>query len=459
MGKIKPSRWRKGCAILYLVMLLSLVPGWCGITAGEERPQVYTVDIENTVTMGTARHLARGLQMAEKNGAEAVVIRLNTPGGLVSATLEMLQDMSAARLPVITYVSPQGAIAASAGTFILLNGHIAAMAPGTTCGAAMPVTVVPTGEGTKAADQKTINFLAGHMKSIARERGRPADLAQKFVTDNLVLNNREALDQGVVDYNAETLEELLQKVHGATVQTGDRSRTLNTAGAQVSPVPMSINEKAVNLISNPTLAMILLTIGIYGLIIGFYSPGIFLPETLGAICLILGLSGMGLFQGNLSAGLLILLGIGLLVAELFTPTFGILGIGGVISLVLGILFFPVEPMMPKHWFTAFRYTALGVGIVGAGFLLMVVIGVSKLRRRRPMHGEREFEDARAVVTRELAPGGLVRLHGEVWQAISQNGHTIPAGSKVRVLERQGLSLVVDRPDEEDLHEEMPKEGK
>jgi len=262
---------------------------------GAEQPVVYTVNVDDTVTAGTARHIRRGLQLAENTRADALVILLATPGGLVSATLDIIQDMSASDIPVITYVNPQGAIAASAGTFILLNGHIAAMSPGTTCGAAMPVIMPAPGEASRAADQKTINFLAGHMKSIASERGRPADLAEKFVTENLSLNNGEALEKGVVNLNAADLSELLEKVHGLTVSTNAGSRIIKTSGASVTVIPMNVNEQLSHLISNPTLAMILLMLGIYGLIIGFYSPGFFLPEIMGSISLIMGLAGMGLF--------------------------------------------------------------------------------------------------------------------------------------------------------------------
>lgn len=190
---------------------------------------VYSIMVDDTVTEGTARHIKRGIYLAERDQAEAVLIILNTPGGLVSATLDILQAMSASSVPIITYVSPQGAIAASAGTFILINGHIAAMSPATTCGAAMPVTMSSPGVSPQTADQKTINFLAGHMKSIAVERGRPADLAEKFVTENLTMNNSEALTAGIVDINAEGQAELLQQVDGMTVKTGAGDRRLTTA--------------------------------------------------------------------------------------------------------------------------------------------------------------------------------------------------------------------------------------
>ena len=228
------------------------------------------------------------------------------------------------------------------------------MSPGTTCGAAMPVTMSVPGAEPAASDQKTINFLAGHMKSIAAERGRPGDLAERFVTENLVLNNSEALEKKVVDLNAADLTELLREVHGKTVQTGAGDRELNTLGARVEALPLNANERLTHLVSNPTLAMVLLMIGIYGLIIGFYSPGFFLPEVLECHRADFRALRPGSVQGNLVAGLLILLGVGLLVAELFTPAYGILGVGGLTSVILGILFFPTEPLMPPAWFSAFK---------------------------------------------------------------------------------------------------------
>lgn len=406
------------------------------------QPVVYSITVDDTVTTGTARNIQRGLRIAERDQADAVLIILNTPGGLVTATLDILQAMSASNLPVITYVYPQGAIAASAGTFILINGHIAAMSPATTCGAAMPVNMASPGESPQAADQKTINFLAGHMKSIAGERGRPADLAEKFVTENLSLNNSEALDQGMVDIIASDTAELLNKVDGVTVRTNAGDRRLVTSEARITELPLTVDEQLIHLVSNPTFAMILLMIGIYGLIIGFYSPGFLLPEIAGSISLILGLAGMGLFRGNLAAVFLILLGAGLLVAEFFTPTFGVLGVGGLASIVLGIMFFPVEPLMPAAWFSAFKLLALGVGVVGAVLMSTIIMGASRIRRYQPVHGEDEFKNTSAYVVKELNPGGMIRIKGEMWQAVSKNGHTIGEGERVKVLDRQGMILIV-----------------
>ncbi len=439
--------WGTNFAKCGAILILAVLPCFFhdsvpSVSAEEGRPLVYTLGVDDTVTAGTARHVIRGLRLAEKSGAEAVVILLNTPGGLVTATLDIIQAMSASTFPVITYVSPQGAIAASAGTFILLNGHIAAMSPGTTCGAAMPVTMAVPGEAPRAADQKTVNFLAGHMKSIARERGRPAGLAEKFVTENLTLSNSEALEEGIVNLNAADLGDLLKKIHGLTVSTRKGSRSLNTSEARTVEIRPNLNERFVHLVSNPTLAVILLMIGIYGLIIGFYSPGFFLPEVLGAVSLVLGLAGMGLFQGNLAAALLILLGTGLLIAELFTPSYGVLGVGGLASVVLGILFFPVEPLMPAGWFAAFKAVAAGIGVAGAALMIVAVTGLAGIRKLRPVHGEGEFRNEAAYVIKDLNPGGLVKIRGEIWQAVSRDGHTIREGQRVTVFERRGMTLYV-----------------
>jgi membrane-bound serine protease (ClpP class) len=434
----KRIRW---LAAFFFIIYLS-VPG-LGMqkVMADEQPLIYSIQVDNTVTAGTASHIIRGIKAAEHNGAQAVVITLNTPGGLVSATLDIIEAVSASKVPVITYVTPRGAIAASAGTYILLSGNLAAMSPGTTCGAAMPVKVSSTG-GTSAVDQKTINFMAEHMKSLASLRGRPTDLAERFVKENLSLNYLDAMAQGVVDFEAGTMEELLQKVEGKTVQTVDGQRTLYTAGARVENLKMNINERLVHVISNPMLAMLLVMIGIYGLIIAISVPGFFVPEILGSISLILGLYGMGLFEVNLTAGLLIVLGVALLVAEAFSPALGILGVGGIASIVLGILFFPAEPLLPVTWWASFRAMAIGIGVVGAGLLAVIVRGIWRLRRLQPSHSGMDFTGRVGLVMRPLDPLGLVQIQGEIWQARSRDEQMIKEG-RVRILKKEGLILLVE----------------
>jgi membrane-bound serine protease (ClpP class) len=207
----------------------------------------------------------------------------------------------------------------------------------------------------------------------------------------------------VVDINATDTAELLESVHGRTVRTNAGDRRLSTSGARVTELPLNVNEQLIHLVSNPTFAMILLMIGIYGLIIGFYSPGFFLPEIVGSISLVLGLAGMGLFRGNLAAVFLILLGAGLMVAEFFTPTYGVLGVGGLVSIVLGIMLFPVEPLMPAAWFSAFKLLALGVGVVGALLMSVIITGLSRIRRYQPCTGKPSFITPQLMSLKNLIP--------------------------------------------------------
>ncbi|MDD3270364.1 MAG: nodulation protein NfeD [Syntrophomonadaceae bacterium] len=441
----KPMR----CLWILTIIALILIPAaFLQEAKANPAPVVYSIQVNDMVTSGTAAYINRAIEQAGKNHAEALVIILNTPGGLLSSTLDIVEAISNASVPVITYVSPRGAISASAGTYILLSGHLAAMAPGTACGAAMPVRISSLGK-YQAADQKTINLMAEHMKSIAEERSRPADLARRFVIENLSLGNRDALMLGVIDFEASDLSDLLIKADGYNVQTKSVQHTLRTAGASMESLDMNSRERLIHHISNPMLALFLIIIGLYGLIFAFHSPGFLLPEVLGSISLLLGLYGIGLFAINLTAGLLIILGLGLLIAEAYTPAWGILGLGGIASLVLGILLFPVEPLLPVSWWSSFRFMAVGIGVVGAALLSIILSGIWRIRRIKPIHGVMEFADRRGLVVQALQPRGLVRIQGEIWQAQSLDGRDIAIGSKVKIIKKEGLYIMVEPiPDSE-----------
>jgi len=316
------------------------------------------------------------------------------------------------------------------------------MAPETTCGAAMPVTMSNPISNPQAADQKTINFLAGHLRNLAIQRGRPGDIAEKFVKENLTLSYNEAFNHEVVDFIVDDLSGLLAVINGHEIETIQGKVRINTSNADVIALQMGTSKKVINIISNPTLAMILLMLGIYGLIIGFSSPGFLFPEILGSISLILGLYGIGLFEVNITAGLLILLGIILLVAEAFTPTYGLLGIGGMASIVLGIVFFTVEPLMPTSWLGNFRIMAVGVGLIGVGFLVLILTGIFKLKRAEVVHGDQEFNNAVGLVIKALTPYGQIKLRGEIWKAKSWNQEEIKEGTRVEVIAREGMLLIV-----------------
>jgi len=431
---------RRALAILLLASLLVffITPVQAQEEPAPGAPLVLTLDVSGMITAGTKAHIQRAVEEANARNADALVLLLDTPGGLVDATLDIISSLSASEVPVITFVTPQGAIAASAGAFILLGGHVTAMSPGTTTGAAMPVTLSPDEEGTQVADDKTVLFLAGHIRSIAETNGRPGDIAERFVTENLTLSSREALELGVADYIEPNLTALLETIHGTRVELHGETMTLNTRNARVEGLERSLTERITHLISNPQITFVLLLVGVYGLIIGLNNPATFVPEVLGAICLVLALFGLGMFEINLFAVIMIVLGIGLLVAEALTPTYGVLGTGGVLSLVVGIIYLPVEPLVTSRWLVQFRLMAIGVGVVSSIFLVILLAGIARLRKLPARQGSNEFAQAIGTVTDDLNPEGYILVQGELWRAISIDHTPLSKGTQVRVVERNQM---------------------
>jgi membrane-bound serine protease (ClpP class) len=426
-----------------LAVALAVPPG--GAVNGNEQV-IYIIRIEGTITEGTALDVVEGLQEAEELGAEAVLVELDTPGGLVGSTLKITEAMLNLDVPVITYVAPKGAIAASAGSFILISGNIAAMSPGTTTGAAMPVEIGV--EGRKAADNKTINFFAGHIESIAASRGRNATQAKRFVTDNDVLNENLALERGIIDLIAEDETELLNTVDGMTVKIGTENRTLATKDASLYIKEKTVRSTLLETLSDPQIAVILLMVGIYGLIFGFMSPGTYVPEMIGAICLILALYGIGLFEVNVFGILLIVIAVLMFIAEALTPTFGILTTGGAVCLIIGALILPKEPFLispESGWFGGFALTVIGFAIASAVFFFFAMGAVLKLRKRRAQVGGEELIGRVTKAETEINEDkGTVKLRGELWNARTATGDRISEGEKVEIIDRDGLTLIVKR---------------
>ncbi len=432
--------------LLLSVLCFVIVTGMLVVSYGEEAYEesvVYSIVVEGMVTAGTASHLQRGIEVAEEENAEALLILLNTPGGLVDATLDIVSAMIHAEVPIITYVYPDGGIAASAGTFILLAGHQAVMAPGTTIGAAMPVTMSPEGEGVPA-DDKTVQFLAGHIRSIAESRNRPADVAERFVTENLTLSGREAVELEIIDNTAEDIPFLLEELQGLDIMLRGRTVTLNTENAEILEIERNIRDTVTHLISNPQIAFVLFILGVYGLVIGFNAPETFFPEVLGAIALVLALYGLGLFEVNVFAAIMILLGVGLIIAEAYTPTYGVLGTGGVISMIIGIIYLPVEPLASDRWLAEFRTLAIGVAVIASILLVIIVAALYRLKKSKVIHGEEEFADITGIVNDAIDPEGLIKVKGELWRAKSKDSETIAEGEEVRIIKREGMVCIVEK---------------
>lgn len=406
--------------------------------------EILSISVEGTITAGTTQFLKESIEEAEKEQYEALLVLIHTPGGLVDATLDIMQDILNASVPVITYVHPRGAIAASAGTFIMLAGHVAAMSPGTTIGAAMPVTMQPGEEGQQKASEKTVTFLAGHMRNIAEERGRPAEQAERFVTENLTLGAADAEEEGMIDIIAGDVDDLLAQLDGRKVSVGDEELSLNTEGAELTEREMSTSQKISSFISNPQIAFILLMLGIYGIFFGLNMPGTFVPEIIGVISLILALFGLGMFDLNALGIVLIVIGVILFVVEAFTPTFGIFTTLGAAALVVGALMLPVEPMLPQAWYRNFIITVIGMVAVTVGFFTLVITKVISVSRKPKIHEHFGMMGYEGITTEDLDPNGLIKIRGEWWKARSADGERIPKESSVTVRDQDGMELIVEK---------------
>ncbi|MFY9115216.1 MAG: nodulation protein NfeD [Dethiobacteria bacterium] len=405
------------------------------------RNVIYIIPVEDMITVGTAGFLERHITRAEEAGAQAVIVLMNTPGGLVDATLDINRIFRGTDLPVVVFVAPSGAIAASAGAFILISADVAAMAPGTTVGAAQPIAISPDG-GVAPAEEKTERFLAGHIRSMAKESGRPEEIAEKFITENLVLNYEEAKDLGISDITAVNLDELLIELDGFEVQKGGQTLLLQTADARIIDVQMNLRERFQNSLSNPQIAFLLLALGLAGIYVGLSMPGTIVPEVLGAILLVMGIYGMGLFDISTTGIILLVVGVALIIGEIFTPGFGILGIGGIICLFFGSILLPIEPLMTPNWYHGFRSTVIGV-IIGIGILLFIVLQSVIVSWRRRKTEPKYFNiPEKAVVVEELSPKGLVSFQGEIWKARNLGKDPVPVGKEVRVISQEGLLLLV-----------------
>ena len=430
-------------ALLAIVCFLFILSSFSGenTTQAQESGEIYLVTLEDTITAGNVAFVKRMVDEAEQNNAEAIIVQLNTPGGLVDATFDLCSKFLETEVPVVVYVSPSGSIAASGGAFILLSSDIAVMSPATSVGAAQPVMISP--EGTATADDKTTQFIAKQIQEFAEAQGRPGDIAERFVTENLTLGHSEALDKEVIDLVSPSLEYLLVELDGYTLEKMGQTHTLHTEDASMVEKSMGTSERLQDFVSDPQIAFLLLMGGMMLLYIGFSNPGTFVPEVLGGIALVMGVYGMGLFDTNTTGIALMLLGAGLLIAEVFVSGFGIMGVGGAISLLIGSLLLPLEPLMAPDWYGGFMITVIGT-VIGVSLILLVIIQrVISSRRRGLSQKTSVFSLPKTgVVIKELNPNGMIRARGEIWSGRSVEGGDICEGTKVEVVGNEGFKLLV-----------------
>jgi membrane-bound serine protease (ClpP class) len=408
---------------------------WCAASQ-ESGPRVVAISIDGMIHPITVEITGHAIEQAQAEHAQLLLIRLNTPGGLLDATRQIIQKLDASPVPVVTYVTPSGARGASAGFFLLEAGDIAAMAPGTNTGASSPVLLA--GQMDQVMRDKVENDAAALLRSMTTRRGRNSELAETTVRKAKAFTEKEALDQKLIDLVASSEPQLLQQLDGREITRWDgRKVTLHCAGAEVIEARLTWRERLVAAIADPNIGFVLLVLGALGIYVEFSSPGLIFPGVAGAILALLGLSSLSILPINWAGVALLVLSVTLFVLEAKLASHGILGIGGTVSMVLGaLLLINGPPEVRIH-----LATALGVALPFAGITMFLVSMVIQARRNKVLTGASGMLGEMGVASTALEPEGQVLVRGEYWNAIASS--PIPAGARVRVRGVSGLKLEVE----------------
>jgi membrane-bound serine protease (ClpP class) len=420
--------------LIWLVLILSMAGGASAEEAGTRRVDV--LQIEGAVTPIMISYIERGIDAAEGDGSEALIVLLDTPGGQIDLMSDVVQVILDARIPVVVYVYPRGAYAASAGTLITLAGHVAAMAPGTTIGAASPVGSQGEDLG-ETLETKVKEDLKAQARALAGRRGEEAVAwAESAVEEAKAATAEEALGMGVIDFVANDIEDLLAQMDGFRVQLAREELTLHTADAETRELPMNFVEQLLHIITNPTVAFILLTIGLNAILFELASPGGYAAGVVGTICLLLAFYALGVLPVNYTGLIFIALAFVLFVVDLKAPTHGVLTAGGIASLVAGALLLFNSPLY-RISLSAIVSVALATGL----FFAFAVAKVVQIQRKQATTGREGLIGQTAQVRIRLDPEGTVFLRGELWAATSLEGPA-EVGEKVIVERAEGFRLYV-----------------
>jgi len=420
---------RMGLLWLLFTLLPELLPA----------QKVMQIKIDGSINPVSAAFIHRSIEEAHREEAECLLIQLNTPGGLVKSTRVIVGDILESPVPVVVYVAPGGAHAGSAGVFITLAAHVAIMAPGTNIGAAHPVGMQGGGDSVMSA--KATNDAAAFIRAIAEKRNRNLEWAEEAVRRSISVSEREALAQRVIDTIAPRTTDVLRMIHGRTVEVSSGLATINSEGAQIVTREMGWAERLLDIISDPNIAYILMMLGFYGLLFELYNPGSILPGIIGGISIVLAFYAMHALPINYAGLALIVFGIILFLLEIKIVSHGLLGIGGVVSLLLGSLML-IRPQSGLDWARLSTGVVIPVVLVTAFFFLFVVGMGIRAQRARPVSGLEGMVGDIGQSLDALNPSGTVLVHGEIWQARSV-GRPIEKGERVRVVAMEGLKVAVE----------------
>jgi len=401
--------------------------------------KVISIDLNESINPSSAEYIQQGIEKAQKENAECLIINLNTPGGLLSSTREIVTNIMQSQVPVIVYISPSGAHAGSAGVFITMAANIAAMAPGTNIGAAHPVTMQGTTDAVM--NEKVTNDAAAFIRSIAEKRGRNVQWAEDAVRNSVALTEQEALEKNVINIIAANEKDLLAQVDGKQIEMSNGSKILHTKNATIEPLEMGFFQKVLSRLSDPNIAYIIMMLGFFGLLFELFNPGAIFPGIVGVICLILAFYSMSSMPVNYAGLALIIFGIILYLLEIKIVSHGMLAIGGTISVLLGSLF--LFRSSPANNFVSLSYTVIFTvtAVTTLFFLFLVTMGL-RAQRAKPVSGENAMIGQTAVTLGVLDPAGQVSVLGEIWKAVSLS-NTINANEKVIVKEIKDLTLYVE----------------
>jgi membrane-bound serine protease (ClpP class) len=430
---------KRNKVLLILSILFLLAPVSAALS--QEKEPVYTIEVDGIINPATAKFIVDSVEQATQQGGQCLIIQLDTPGGLMESMRLIVKKMLASNIPVIVYVAPSGARAASAGVFITMAANIAVMAPGTHIGAAHPVTLGAEGKESKTMTEKILNDTVSYIKSIAKTRHRNMDWAEKAVRKSVSITEEEAVKLNVVDFISPNLPSLLTKIDGRVVKLDGVTRTLHTKGIQPRPIQMSWRDKLLDILSNPTIAYIFLMLGIYGIFFELSSPGAILPGVVGGIFLILAFYALQMLPVNYAGLALIFFAIILFIAEIKVVSHGLLAVGGVISLFLGSIMLFRNPV---EYMSISLSVIIPAVLVSAAFFIFAVTKAIHARLQKPTTGMEGLIGEVGIAATPIAPEGKVSIHGEFWNAVSDPMQNVDRGEKVQVIGVGNLKLKVKK---------------